>query len=105
MKSARPGVHLPSRWSPGLLFLLQVSVNPWTSGVRSRAGGESWIIERILDAYRNGDEDKRLGLFLGFRELRDEFSRIEQDIEAAHSLIMKRSEMAETDNRLSLDHR
>lgn len=43
-------------------------------------------IERILDAYRNGDEDKQLSLFLGFRELRDEFSRIERDIEAARSL-------------------
>ncbi len=42
-------------------------------------------IEQVLDAYRNGDEDKRLSLFLGYRELRDEFSRIEQDIEAAHS--------------------
>ncbi len=36
-------------------------------------------IDRILDAYRNGDEDTRLSLFLGYRELRDEFSCIEQE--------------------------
>ncbi len=36
-------------------------------------------INRILEAYRHGDEDKRLSLFLGYRELRDEFSRIEQE--------------------------
>ncbi len=36
-------------------------------------------VNRILDAYREGDEDKRLSLFLGYRELRDEFSRIEQE--------------------------
>ncbi len=36
-------------------------------------------IKKVLDAYRKGDEDKRLSLFLGFRELRDEFARIELD--------------------------
>ncbi len=35
--------------------------------------------EQVLDAFRNGDEDKRLSLFLGYRELRGEFSRIEQE--------------------------
>lgn len=38
-------------------------------------------IERILDDYRNGDEDKRLSLFLTYRELRDEFAVIDQDKE------------------------
>jgi len=42
-------------------------------------------IEQVLEAYRKGDEDKRLSLFLGFRELRDEFSRIEQDIDLERS--------------------
>ena len=42
-------------------------------------------IDKVLDAYRRGDEDKRLSLFLGHRELRDEFSRIEQDIHLAQS--------------------
>jgi hypothetical protein len=36
-------------------------------------------IEKILDEYRNGDEGKRLRLFLAFRDLRDDFSRIEQE--------------------------
>ncbi len=36
-------------------------------------------INQVLDAYRSGDEDKRLSLFLGYRELREEFSRIEQE--------------------------
>lgn len=36
-------------------------------------------IEEILDEYRNGDEGKRLSLFLAYRDLRDHFSRIEQE--------------------------
>ena len=35
--------------------------------------------EKILDEYRNGDEGKRLRLFLAFRDLRDNFSDIEQE--------------------------
>ncbi len=38
-------------------------------------------IDRILRDYRNGDEDRRLSLFLSYRDLRDEFSRIEQERE------------------------
>jgi hypothetical protein len=36
-------------------------------------------IEKILAEYRNGDEGKRLCLFLAFRDLRDYFCRIEQE--------------------------
>ncbi len=36
-------------------------------------------IEKVLDDYRNGDESKRLSLFLAYRELRDHFDRIEQE--------------------------
>jgi hypothetical protein len=36
-------------------------------------------IEKVLDEYRNGDEGKRLRLFLAFRDLRDHFGRIEQE--------------------------
>ncbi len=36
-------------------------------------------IEKVLDEYRNGDEGKRLRLFLAFRDLRDHFSSIEQE--------------------------
>lgn len=36
-------------------------------------------IEKILEEYRNGDEGKRLHLFLAFRDLRDYFSWIEQE--------------------------
>jgi len=36
-------------------------------------------IEQVLNDYRNGDKDKRLCLFLAYRELRDEFSRIDRD--------------------------
>lgn len=36
-------------------------------------------IEKILEEYRNGDESMRLRLFLAFRDLRDYFSRIEQE--------------------------
>jgi hypothetical protein len=36
-------------------------------------------IEKVLEEYRNGDEGKRLDLFLAFRDLRDYFSHIEQE--------------------------
>jgi hypothetical protein len=41
--------------------------------------------EQVLDAYRNGDEDIRLSLFLAYRDLRDEFGRIEQELAAVQS--------------------
>ncbi len=34
---------------------------------------------RVLNEYRQGDLDKRLCLFLYYRELREEFSRIKED--------------------------
>ncbi len=40
-------------------------------------------IDRILDDYRTGDEDRRISLFLAHRDLREEFIRIEQDLEVA----------------------
>lgn len=49
-------------------------------------------IDSILDAYRLGDADKRLSLFLFHRELRDEFSRIEQDDWSAHPETCKTTE-------------
>jgi len=36
-------------------------------------------VTKILEEYRNGDEGKRLRLFLAFRDLRDYFSRIDQE--------------------------
>jgi hypothetical protein len=36
-------------------------------------------IDQVLEEYRQGDADKRLSLFLYYRELRDEFACIEQD--------------------------
>lgn len=36
-------------------------------------------IEKVLDEYRKGDESRRLSLFLAFRELRDQFNRIEEE--------------------------
>lgn len=36
-------------------------------------------IDTVLDSYRAGDENKRLSLFLGYRELRGEFEKIEQE--------------------------
>ena len=35
--------------------------------------------DRILDEYRNGDQDKRMSLFLYYRELREEFNDVEQE--------------------------
>lgn len=36
-------------------------------------------IEQILEEYRRGDDSKRLSLFLAHRDLRDDFSRIDQE--------------------------
>ena len=36
-------------------------------------------IDQVLEEYRQGDPDKRLSLFLYYRDLRDEFSCIDQD--------------------------
>jgi hypothetical protein len=36
-------------------------------------------IEQILNDYRNGDESKRLSLFLAYREFREMFESIEQE--------------------------
>ncbi len=36
-------------------------------------------IEKVLNEYRDGDDSKRLSLFLAYRELRESFSRIEQE--------------------------
>jgi hypothetical protein len=35
--------------------------------------------EKVLEEYRSGDDSKRLSLFLTYRELRDQFSSIEQE--------------------------
>jgi hypothetical protein len=35
--------------------------------------------EDVLDAYRKGDDGKRLSLFLAYRDLRDQFSSIEEE--------------------------
>lgn len=45
-------------------------------------------IEKVLDDYRNGDEDKRLCLFLTYREFRDELSRLDQKKAVAQSAIL-----------------
>ncbi len=36
-------------------------------------------IDKILSEYRKGDQGKRLRLFLAFRDLRDYFSRIDEE--------------------------
>jgi len=36
-------------------------------------------IEQVLEEYRNADDCKRMSLFLAYRELRDSFTRIEQE--------------------------
>jgi len=36
-------------------------------------------IDRVLNEFRRGDTDKRLCLFMYYRELREEFSRIQED--------------------------
>jgi len=36
-------------------------------------------IDKVLDEYRKGDADKRMSLFLSYREYRDEFTDIEQE--------------------------
>lgn len=36
-------------------------------------------LDCALDEYRNGDADKRLALFLTYRDFRDEFGRIDRE--------------------------
>lgn len=36
-------------------------------------------IDQVLEEYRQGDADKRMSLFLYYRDLREEFTRIERD--------------------------
>lgn len=36
-------------------------------------------IETVLDEYRKGDESRRLGLFMAYRDLRSQFERIEEE--------------------------
>ena len=42
-------------------------------------------IERVHRDYRNGDEGKRISLFLAHRDLRDEFNSIEQELDTVQS--------------------
>ena len=46
-------------------------------------------IEKVLEEYRDGDDGKRLSLFLAYRELRDQFSSIEQESSHDDFLIIK----------------
>jgi hypothetical protein len=46
-------------------------------------------IEQILNDYRNGDESKRLSLFLAYREFREMFDRIEQESSHDDFLLLK----------------
>jgi hypothetical protein len=36
-------------------------------------------IRQVLEDYRNGDDGKRLSLFMTYRELREQFAGIEQE--------------------------
>ncbi len=40
---------------------------------------EGTDIDKILEEYRTGDEGMRLRLFLAFRDLRDDFSSIDEE--------------------------
>ncbi len=46
-------------------------------------------IEKVLDEYRDGDDSKRLSLFLAYRELRDRFNSIEQESSHDDFIIVK----------------
>ncbi len=45
--------------------------------------------EKVLNAYRKGDESSRLGLFLAYRDLRDQFTLIEQESSPDDFLIIR----------------
>jgi len=46
-------------------------------------------IEQVLKEYRNGDESKRLSLFLAFRDLREMFERIELESEHEDFVVIR----------------
>ncbi|HTG02132.1 MAG TPA: hypothetical protein VK654_16235 [Nitrospirota bacterium] len=43
---------------------------------------------KVLEEYRNGDEGKRLSLFMAYRELRDQFAMIEEETSHDDFLIL-----------------
>ena len=45
--------------------------------------------EQILNDYRNGDESKRLSLFLAYREFREMFESIEEESSHEDFLLIK----------------
>jgi hypothetical protein len=50
------------------------------TSVRSTDGKEIVMdTDKILEEYQNGDDGKRLSLFLAYRELREQFSTMEQE--------------------------
>jgi hypothetical protein len=51
--------------------------------------GDAMDIEQILNDYRNGDESKRLSLFLAYREFREMFERIEQESSHEDFLLLR----------------
>lgn len=52
-----------------------------TRGLFARGMEDAMEIDMVLNAYRVGDENKRLSLFLGYRDLRDQFEQIEEESE------------------------
>ncbi len=48
-------------------------------------GEEIMETEQILSDYRDGDLDKRLRMFLAYRDLREQFSTIDDDNETSFS--------------------
>ena len=45
--------------------------------------------EEVLEVYRKGDENRRLSLFLGYRDLREDFSRIDDETSHDDFVIIK----------------
>ena len=46
-------------------------------------------MEKVIEEYKSGDDARRLGLFLTYRELREQFSTIEQESSHDDFLILK----------------
>lgn len=60
----------------------RTSVQQVTEGIQFFMMGNKEVAmdrEKVLEEYRNGDEGRRLSLFLSYRDLRGQFCSIEQE--------------------------
>jgi len=77
-----PPQPLPSREGLRCVLPLPSVGEGWGEGGLQDDKEDTMNIDQVLDEYRQGDADKRMSLFLYYRELRNAFTSIEQENES-----------------------